>query len=644
MERLELMPKFVLPIMSAFTLLLCSFVTHGQNQTSTKDEKIVVVGSIEALDIDQAPLAFNDFADIINYIEAQQHEKPKRVLDTALQFLRKRTSLSSKQKIVLLTHIAQLQKSLAMPQQAILSLAEIHKLEPNLDEVQKQQNASQLAELYQQTGNYYHAIEQNQAAFTFAIANQNVRDAVIIAQQLAGYFLSLNLLEQAQLWVAKAEQLALNQGNNITKIVFYLEQSRWHVANREYFLAEIAAKKAINIASTLSLTSIEREASLLLVDVLLIERKFSTAEPLLQMLFDQAQTARDRAAQFEVLISIIELQLTQNKINEAQHFSTIAKQLQRFAYAMPNADSLNNRFLGQQVQILMAQEKWRQALNEIVQMPYKKNAQWYTRYMIILFNVVDDAEIGAELTDYVQLLIEQETKPTLAIKDYKLKLLAMTKDNLQQQLILTQTRSEESTHKFQTLLEAKSNLINALFVMLVLCLLIIYVKYFKPKQPQMQDSLTGLPTINELPNITDSLFLLNTPFSFLLFDLDNFAQINDSQGVTGGDLVIRNLVAAISELLPRGCTLGRLQGDTFYVVAIDFDRQQAKILADRIRLQLHKCDASIQSNILGLSACIVVAERREFSDNNQMITVTSTCLKQIQETAVDKTVVFESNC
>lgn len=287
------MPKFVLPIMSAFTLLLCSFVTHGQNQTSTKDEKIVVVGSIEALDIDQAPLAFNDFADIINYIEAQQHEKPKRVLDTALQFLRKRTSLSSKQKIVLLTHIAQLQKSLAMPQQAILSLAEIHKLEPNLDEVQKQQNASQLAELYLQTGNYYHAIEQNQAAFTFAIANQNVRDAVIIAQQLAGYFLSLNLLEQAQLWVAKAEQLALNQGNNITKIVFYLEQSRWHVANREYFLAEIAAKKAINIASTLSLTSIEREASLLLVDVLLIERKFSTAEPLLQMLFDQAQTARD---------------------------------------------------------------------------------------------------------------------------------------------------------------------------------------------------------------------------------------------------------------------------------------------------------------------------------------------------------------
>ncbi|MDC2890705.1 hypothetical protein [Psychrosphaera algicola] len=77
-----------------------------------------------------------------------------------------------------------------MPHKAIATMAEIHQLEPNLDNTEKQQYASELAELYQQVGNYYHAIEYTQAAFNFAISNQNVRDAVMFGQRLASYFYS----------------------------------------------------------------------------------------------------------------------------------------------------------------------------------------------------------------------------------------------------------------------------------------------------------------------------------------------------------------------------------------------------------------------------------------------------------------------
>ncbi|MDO6719359.1 GGDEF domain-containing protein [Psychrosphaera sp. 1_MG-2023] len=630
--------------MSAFTLLIVSSVAYSQNSPFVDDDKVVVVGSIDALEIEQMPAKFADFSAMISYIDSQQDERPKRVLQSIIRFLKESSSLSPEQKKVLLTHKAQLQKHLAMPHKAIATMAEIHQLEPNLDNTEKQQYASELAELYQQVGNYYHAIEYTQAAFNFAISNQNVRDAVMFGQRLASYFLFLNDLDQAQSWVAKAENLAVKQGNNITKIVFYLEKARWHKENREYFLAEVAAKSAINIASHLSLPNIAREASLLLVDVLLIERKFSTVEPLLQSLFDQAHAIRDRAAQFEVVIAIVELQLKQKKIEEAQHFWTMAKQLQRFAYSMPNAQKLNNQLIGQRVQILMAQEKWQQAQSEIVQIPYQNNVQWYARYMSILFNVNDNIDITAELAAYVELSIEQASQAKLQKIAYESKLLAISKENLQQQLALIQVNADNTINKLRRLIDAKSNLVTALFVILIVCLITIYIRHFKPTNLLIADSLTGLPTINGLPDITEPLLLQQTPFSFLLFDLDNFSQLNESQGLSGGDQVLQQMVAALTLLLPPNCILGRLQGDTFYVVATDFDRQQAKILADRIRLQLHKCDASIQSNKLGLTACVVVAESCEFSDISQMITATKTHLKQIQATAVDKTVVFESNC
>ncbi|MDC2890706.1 diguanylate cyclase domain-containing protein [Psychrosphaera algicola] len=357
--------------------------------------------------------------------------------------------------------------------------------------------------------------------------------------------------------------MAVKQGNNITKIVFYLEKARWHKENREYFLAEVAAKSAINIASHLSLPNIAREASLLLVDVLLIERKFSTVEPLLQSLFDQAHAIRDRAAQFEVVIAIVELQLKQKKIEEAQHFWTMAKQLQRFAYSMPNAQKLNNQLIGQRVQILMAQEKWQQAQSEIVQIPYQNNVQWYARYMSILFNVNDNIDITAELAAYVELSIEQATQAKLQKIAYESKLLAISKENLQQQLALTQVNADNTINKLRRLIDAKSNLVTALFVILIVCLITIYIRHFKPTNLLIADSLTGLPTINGLPDITEPLFLQQTPFSFLLFDLDNFAQLNESQGLSGGDQVLQQMVAALTLLLPPNCILGRLQGDTF---------------------------------------------------------------------------------
>ncbi|MDC2890704.1 hypothetical protein [Psychrosphaera algicola] len=84
--------------MSAFTLLIVSSVAYSQNSPFVDDDKVVVVGSIDALEIEQMPAKFADFSAMISYIDSQQDEKPKRVLQSIIRFLEESSSLSPEQK------------------------------------------------------------------------------------------------------------------------------------------------------------------------------------------------------------------------------------------------------------------------------------------------------------------------------------------------------------------------------------------------------------------------------------------------------------------------------------------------------------------------------------------------------------------
>jgi diguanylate cyclase (GGDEF)-like protein len=68
----------------------------------------------------------------------------------------------------------------------------------------------------------------------------------------------------------------------------------------------------------------------------------------------------------------------------------------------------------------------------------------------------------------------------------------------------------------------------------------------------------------------------------LLVDIDNFKQINDRHGHATGDAVIRELAAALHDLLRPGDLTARLGGDEFLVFARDCDAAHAEQLAARL--------------------------------------------------------------
>ena len=72
-------------------------------------------------------------------------------------------------------------------------------------------------------------------------------------------------------------------------------------------------------------------------------------------------------------------------------------------------------------------------------------------------------------------------------------------------------------------------------------------------------------------------------FSLIFIDLDHFKQLNDKHGHLTGDDVLKKLVDLLTETLRAEDVLARYGGEEFAVLARGITREQALMLADRLR-------------------------------------------------------------
>lgn len=100
------------------------------------------------------------------------------------------------------------------------------------------------------------------------------------------------------------------------------------------------------------------------------------------------------------------------------------------------------------------------------------------------------------------------------------------------------------------------------------------------------DDLTGIWNKRyfrrQLPQEIERARVYGVPLSLLIFDVDDFKQINDSFGHTVGDVVLSELCGAVRETLrPPDCFV-RFGGDEFAVLLPHTDLPGAAAVADRI--------------------------------------------------------------
>ena len=135
------------------------------------------------------------------------------------------------------------------------------------------------------------------------------------------------------------------------------------------------------------------------------------------------------------------------------------------------------------------------------------------------------------------------------------------------------------------------------------------------RQLATNDPLTGILNrqgfSSELRRVLDHLQRFRRPLDLLLFDMDNFKQINDSQGHLVGDQAIRMVVGVVQEHLDSDDLFGRFGGDEFMIAIADQPLEKVQVLADAIRLAVVRAAGANVPSLAGLSLSIGIAQANE---------------------------------
>ncbi|WP_189476674.1 GGDEF domain-containing protein [Halioglobus pacificus] len=137
------------------------------------------------------------------------------------------------------------------------------------------------------------------------------------------------------------------------------------------------------------------------------------------------------------------------------------------------------------------------------------------------------------------------------------------------------------------------------------------------------DYLTGIANRGRIFKLgftlRDKMKRKGRAFSVVMFDLDHFKGINDTQGHAMGDEVIRKTVEAAQSVLHGGQVLGRLGGEEFIALLPGADKEEAILVAENIRAAVESADCTYgQKNLTDFTVSIGVATL-EAEDNFQQL-------------------------
>jgi len=103
-----------------------------------------------------------------------------------------------------------------------------------------------------------------------------------------------------------------------------------------------------------------------------------------------------------------------------------------------------------------------------------------------------------------------------------------------------------------------------------------------------QDVLTKLSNRKQILQVLHSRFehyqRYKNPFSVLMIDVDHFKNVNDTYGHMTGDMVLSNIGQIFKDTLRSFDSPGRYGGEEFLVILADSEEDDARNVAERVRL------------------------------------------------------------
>jgi diguanylate cyclase (GGDEF)-like protein len=107
--------------------------------------------------------------------------------------------------------------------------------------------------------------------------------------------------------------------------------------------------------------------------------------------------------------------------------------------------------------------------------------------------------------------------------------------------------------------------------------------------------------------------------SIIMFDIDDFKEINDAHGHLAGDAALKRVAQVFKAGIRSIDTVGRYGGEEFLVILPETDGDAAKMIADRLRSRAEDDECDYEGKGIRLTISGGVASFREGMDANRLI-------------------------
>ena len=126
-------------------------------------------------------------------------------------------------------------------------------------------------------------------------------------------------------------------------------------------------------------------------------------------------------------------------------------------------------------------------------------------------------------------------------------------------------------------------------------------------------------------------------FAIILFDIDNFKDINDTYGHQKGDEVLKKVAKIFKENLRKTDHFGRFGGEEFIIIVPESTDKEAYLLAEKLRMLLENTDFDGLDRV---TASFGVSQFQEGKNITQILKEADDALYKAKRTGKNKTVIF----
>jgi diguanylate cyclase (GGDEF)-like protein/PAS domain S-box-containing protein len=153
----------------------------------------------------------------------------------------------------------------------------------------------------------------------------------------------------------------------------------------------------------------------------------------------------------------------------------------------------------------------------------------------------------------------------------------------------------------------------------------IEIAYLRERQLARTDGLTGLNNLRYFNELAGHAFEVarryHHPLSLLMFDIDNFKNVNDTGGHSSGDQVLIQTAQVVNAQLRTADIFGRIGGDEFVIIMPGINTQQAFQMAERIRTEVARLTIEIAKHPISVTISLGIAGIEENPNDDTVETL-----------------------